>query len=134
MTRSAQIIAFPARGAANEAATPAVAHSSTTPHIKAKVLTTNGVKNWLLKTPLIVLRYCTFLILSWISGPVRWILRLIAAISLLTLPVVAIGLENDPHKVRMMAMLAGVGLGSYAVAWFYGVLLYRLNPTQVLLD
>lgn len=134
MTTSAQIIAFPNRSTANDPAITAAAHTSTVPPIKANVLTTNSVKIWLLKPLYKTFLYTVFLLLSWISGPVRWICRFIATLSLLALPIVALGLHDDPRKTGMLWGLAAAGFICFSAAWFFGVLLSKLSPEVLAFD
>lgn len=72
-----------------------------------------------------------FLILWWLRGPVRFLLGLASFASLITLPIMWLGLDSA-NKTHIMLSVAGVGLGASALMWFYDALLMRLVPEPIL--
>ncbi|EDM2856828.1 hypothetical protein ACEF57_23860 [Salmonella enterica subsp. enterica serovar Dublin] len=75
--------------------------------------------------------YLVFLILWWLRGPVRFLLGLASFASLITLPIMWLGLDSA-NKTHIMLSVAGVGLGASALMWFYDALLMRLAPEPIL--
>lgn len=80
-------------------------------------------------------RYTVFLFLFWLRGPLRFMLRLIAAPALLALPVLWFGLPpSDPRKTMLLLVTAAAGFCAFSAAYFYDVLLSRLAPGPIRLD
>lgn len=75
--------------------------------------------------------YLVFLILWWLRGPMRFLLGLVSFASLITLPIMWLGLDSA-NKTSVMLSVAGVGLGASALMWFYDALLMRLAPEPIL--
>ncbi|EBP5855025.1 hypothetical protein ZL74_24295 [Salmonella enterica] len=75
--------------------------------------------------------YLVFLILWWLRGPVRFLLGLASFASLITLPIMWLGLDSA-NKTHIMLSVTGVGLGASALMWFYDALLMRLAPEPIL--
>lgn len=75
--------------------------------------------------------YFVFLILWWLRGPIRFLLGLISFASLVTLPIMWLGLDLD-NKTGIILSVAGVGFGASALMWFYDALLMRLAPEPIL--
>ncbi|EJW5843922.1 hypothetical protein OCK05_004386 [Salmonella enterica subsp. enterica serovar Kentucky] len=75
--------------------------------------------------------YLVFLVLWWLRGPVRLLLGLASFASLITLPIMWLGLDTA-NKTSIMLSVAGVGLGASALMWFYDALLMKLAPEPIL--
>lgn len=80
---------------------------------------------------LATLIYVVFLVLWWLRGPVRFLLGLLSGASIITLPIMWLGLDA-PWKTNAMLAVAAVGFGSAVVMWFYDALLLRLSPEPIL--
>ena len=106
--------------AANEA--QPVPHSSS-PHKKAPRLAGMAARGLLG-----AFRYGAFLLLYWLRGPLRGLLGLCATLSLIALPMVALGMEASPSKTNMLLSLFAAGFGSFLLSWLYDSLLLRLSP------
>lgn len=76
--------------------------------------------------------YVLFLVLWWLRGPVRFIFGLASGASLITLPIMWLGVQDEPWKTSAMLIVAGVGFGSTVLLWFYDALLLRLAPEPVM--
>ncbi|EIJ6113755.1 hypothetical protein LJJ21_004715 [Salmonella enterica] len=80
---------------------------------------------------LATLIYVLFLVLWWLRGPVRFLLGLASGASLITLPIMWLGLDA-PWKTNAMLAVAAVGFGSAVFMWFYDALLLRLSPEPIM--
>lgn len=70
-----------------------------------------------------------FVALVWLRGPLQLVCRFVAGASLLTLPLLWLGMpEAAPLKSEMLLTLVGVGLGTTALIWAYDRVLMRLSP------
>lgn len=127
MTKPGNVLPF--RRSTGETFDPQeAANTSTMPPIKAKTLTTNGVKNKFLIFLKGSVRYSVFLLLLWISFPIRLVLTVLSVTCLIALPIIILGVYDDPRKPMMIIAVLTTGLGSFALSWFYGVALVKFGP------
>ncbi len=83
---------------------------------------------------LYLVRTALFLVLLWLRRPLRWILGFVSSGLILGAIAIAVGLTTPHHeKIRLLAATSGLGLGSFAIMWFYDALLLRLSPEPITL-
>jgi hypothetical protein len=96
---------------------------------------------WLLRAGLKIVRLLLaavcgvlFVALMWLRWPLQLVCRFVAGASLLTIPLLWLGMpEAAPLKSEMLMTLIGVGLGTTALIWGYDRVLMRLLPGSALL-
>jgi hypothetical protein len=70
-----------------------------------------------------------FVILLWLRWPLMRVCRVLSGASVLTLPLLWLGLPDAaPFKTEMLLTLAGVGMCATALIWGYDRVLMCLSP------